>query len=807
VLLICGLGFSQQRFIKATKTAQAPKIDGSLDDVAWKNVPVASDFVQNFPTYGLKTTVNTEVKIIYNDNAIFVGAYMHDDPSLTRKQVTPRDGEQQSDVDYFAVFFDTYKDHQNGFQFLVTSMNVQSDARLGPNLGGDPGFGSYGDKSWDAVWDSKVSIKNDGWVVEMRIPYISLRFSKKEVQDWGLQFLTFTRRTNERGFWSPVDPNVDGFVNQFGELQSLQDIEPPLRLSLSPYISTGVRSTPLKTSYSNEWLHNGGMDVKYGINESFTLDATLIPDFGQVVSDPQINNLTPYEIKFQENRPFFTEGTELFNKAGLFYSRRVGAVPPGYYDVLAMAVADTNLQIVKNPALTQLYNAVKFSGRTKNKLGIGVFNAVTARMHAIIRDKTTKNETKVETSPLTNYNLLVLDQALKGRSYLTFTNASTIRSGNSRDANVSALDFALYDKRNAHVFQGTARYSKVWETDPYDGYNVVLHYGKIIDHWQWSLHENIESENYDPNDLGFLSAPNEVSHRGVLSYNIFAPTKNFITYRYSIDTRVVYLYKPYAYSRTDISANAFWWFKNFWDLSLTAFTNPGWSNDYFELRTPGRYLAYPTNLVFSLNGSSDSRKKLFASFGSQYATTPKFDNSLYALSFGLRYRFSDRFILDLQTSKASETNQMGYAFERELNDDPIVAFRDNTTFTTVLSGIYHFTPRMNINLRARHYWNKVQYKEFFDVDAKGGMIPRSFINNKNENVNIFNFDAFINWDFRLGSRLVVGYKNWLGNNEEVNGNLYKDYFRNLRQTFSLRHGNELTVKFIYYLDYNQFRKK
>ena len=806
-LLICGLGFSQQRSLQATKTAQAPKIDGSLDDAAWKDIPVASDFIQNFPTYGLKATARTEVKIVYNDNAIFIGAHIYNDPSLIRKQITPRDGEQQSDVDYFSVFFDTYNDDQNGFQFLVTSMNVQSDARLGPSLGGDPGFGSYGDKSWDAVWDSKVGIKNDGWIVEMKIPYVSLRFAKKDLQDWGLQFLTFTRRNNERGFWNPVDPNVNGFVNQFGDLQGLKDIEPPLRLSFSPYISTGARSTPIKTRYSNEWLHNGGMDVKYGINESFTLDATLIPDFGQVVSDPQINNLTPYEVKFQENRPFFTEGTELFNKAGLFYSRRVGAVPAGYYDVLAMAAADTNLQVVKNPALTQLYNAIKFSGRTKNKLGIGIFNAITAPMHAIVRNRTTKEESKVQTSELTNYNLLVLDQALKGRSYLTFTNANTIRSGSTRDANVSAFDFALYDKRNAHVLQGTARYSKIWQTNPYDGYNVVMHYGKIIDHLQWSLHENIESENYDPNDLGFLLAPNEISHRGILSYNIFAPTKDFITYRYSLDTKVVYLYQPYAYSRTDISASAFWWFRNFWDMTMTAFTNPGWSHDYFELRTPGRYLAYPSNYVFSINGSSDSRKKFFVDCGVQCATAPTFNNTLYTLNYGMRYRFSDRFILDLQLTKAEEMNQMGYAFEREMNGDPIVAFRDNTAFTSVLSGIYHFTPRMNINLRTRHYWNKVQYRQFFDVDTKGKLVSRLPIGGKDENVNIFNFDAFINWDFRLGSRLVVGYKNWLGNDEEVNGTLYKDYFKNLRQTFLLRHGNEITVKFIYYLDYNQFRKK
>ena len=316
-LLVCSSLFSQERTIQALKINEAPRIDGNLDDAAWVNAPVAENFIQNFPTFGLTASQKTTVKIVYDNAAVYIGAYLYDKPALIRKQITARDAEQQSDVDYFSVFFDTYKDHQNGFQFLVTSANVQSDARLGPNFGGD--FNNYGDKTWDAVWNSKVSIRNDGWVVEMKIPYSSLRFSKKDVQDWGLQFLRSVRRNNETSFWSPVDPQVNGFINQFGNLKGLENIVPPLRLSFSPYVSTGYNSSPVKNGYLNEWLGNGGMDVKYGINESFTIDATLIPDFGQVISDNVVNNLTPYEIRFAENRPFFTEGTEILNKAGLFY--------------------------------------------------------------------------------------------------------------------------------------------------------------------------------------------------------------------------------------------------------------------------------------------------------------------------------------------------------------------------------------------------------------------------------------------------------------------------------------------------------
>lgn len=190
LLLICVSAFCQQKSLQAVKATQTPKIDGNLDDIAWSNAPVLTDFIQNFPTYGLPVSRKTEVKILYDNSAIYVGAYLYDDPSLIRKQITARDGEGQSDVDYFSIFFDTYKDQQNGFQFLVTTANVQTDARLSPNSGGD--FNSFGDKTWDAVWDSKVSMKPDGWVVEMRIPYISLRFAKRTFRTGASSYSVFS---------------------------------------------------------------------------------------------------------------------------------------------------------------------------------------------------------------------------------------------------------------------------------------------------------------------------------------------------------------------------------------------------------------------------------------------------------------------------------------------------------------------------------------------------------------------------------------------------------------------------------------
>ncbi|MBO9658773.1 MAG: carbohydrate binding family 9 domain-containing protein, partial [Chitinophagaceae bacterium] len=534
--------YSQGKTLQATKINQGPVIDGSLTDAAWQGITAATGFIQNFPNVGAPASQRTEVKIIYDDDAIYVGAYLYDDSALIRRQITARDEEQQKDLDYFSVFFDTYNDHQNGFQFLVTSSNVQTDARLAPNI--TTGFGEYGDKTWDAVWESKVSIRSDGWVVEMKIPYLSLRFSKNEVQQWGLQFLRSVRRNNETTFWNFVDPQVNGFVNQFGILQDLREIRPPLRLSFSPYLSTGVRNTPTRDGYRTEWLKSGGMDVKYGINESFTLDATLIPDFGQVISDNVVNNLTPYEVRFDEYRPFFTEGTEIFNKSGLFYSRRVGAAPTGYQEVNALVANNQDLEIVKNPGRTQLYNAIKVSGRTKNKLGIGILNAIGAPMYALVRDKTTGDETEIKTESLTNYNILVLDQALRGRSYVTFTNTNVLRDGHGRDANVSGIDLSLYDKNNNYNVRGYAHYSKIFGPDSYDGFNTLIRTGKVSGHIRYAAQNIIRSVNYDPTDLGYLQTPNQVINYGTVSYNQFNPTKNFLNQTYSLSVTHGSLFRP-----------------------------------------------------------------------------------------------------------------------------------------------------------------------------------------------------------------------------------------------------------------------
>ena len=791
--------------ITAIRTAVAPKIDGLLKDSVWLQAQPASDFIINSPNYGQPASLRTEVWLLYDDEAMYVAAKNYDNPASIRKQLTARDGEQRQDVDYFSFFVDTYNDDQNGFQFVVTSRNVQSDARISPAI--QSMFGLPSDYSWDAVWESNVAITSDGWTLEMRIPYISLRFSKSEQQRWGINFQRFSRKQNESSFWNPVDPNIAGFVNQFGDLLGVSNIEPALRLSFLPYVTSGFRNTPTTRGVVKEWLRNGGMDVKWGVNESFTFDATLVPDFGQVISDNVILNLSPFEVRFQENRPFFTEGTELFNKAGLFYSRRIGLTPSGYWQVKNRVAADPNLEIVKNPGITQLINASKFSGRNKNNLGIGVFNAVGAPMVASILNKTTGGTEKIETEPLTNYSLVVVDQALKGRSSVTFTNTNVVRSGLARDANVSALDFALYDKNNNYAIIGTGRYSKIMGANPYDGFNTTLSLRKVSGKIQFNATNNIESDRYDPNDLGFLQAPNEVTTTAQVSYNQFTPTKNFLSYRYMLRVTNRQLYKPFVWQEVQIGASIFHFFKNFWDLSLNYESKPAWQHDYFELRTPGRMIRMMPWHYVGFNGSTDSRKRLYVEFKAGLAQSPSFrDAEFINYELSLRFRFNDRLSIEWSGEGSTDNGNVGYAFRREANGDPIVGWRDVKQFTTLVSGLYNFTPRMFLTLRARHYWSGVKYEKYFNVDANGYWIDRAFIAGNDNNYNAYNLDLFYTWDFMYGSRLIVGWKNWMPLDRAIDGIRFSKYGQNLAEVFRMPQGKELTARLIYFLDYQKLKR-
>ena len=799
---------AQVKSIPAIKITQPIKIDGNLDDEAWGKIEPTGNFITLSPVFGKASIRNTKVKIAYDNTAIYIGAYMYDNPGNIRKQLTARDVLDRQDVDIFTVGFDTYHDKQNAFVFRVSPANVQSDIKLSQN-GTSNGVAVY-DHSWDAVWESKTSIKADGWVAEIKIPLSAIRFSKKDIQDWGINFARFTRKENENSIWNSINPNISGELNQWGVWAGLNNIKPPTRLSFLPYLSGGFRISPTAKGNVTEFLKSGGMDVKYGVSEGFTLDMTLIPDFAQVQSDNVFLNLSPFQIKFDDYRPFFTEGTELFNKAGLFYSRRIGDAPGQTTTVLRKYGDKPDYEIIKNPGITRLYNATKFSGRTKGNLGIGIFNAVSAPMYAKIKDLKNDSVFSILTEPLTNYNIIVLDQALKNRSSISFTNTNVLRKGNSRNANVSSVDLSLFDKKNNHNFSLSGRYSSIWGKQVNkNGFTTIAGFGKVSGVIQYRASLLVESDKYDPNDLGFIQNNNSFEYNGNISYIINKPTRHFLVHNYKLNFANVYLYKPFTWASMQMGASAFYLFKNFWDLSVSFQSSPRWNKDYFVHSNTytGYFLRRSPYYYFGLNGSTDSRKKLYVSWKIGGAESPLPKDPYWIGNIGLRYRFSDKFLVSTSMDVMRDKGNWGWAYKVNTNGSPVIARRDVKTNTAIVSGQYNFTSRMNVNIRMRHYWSLLQNTNFYNLNSDGNWRDTTFFANENLNFNTFNVDMFFTWDFLLGSRLTVAWKNALGSNTRIDPYTNTNYVKNFGKVIDNPHSNEITVKIVYFLDYLKLKKK
>lgn len=495
-----------QYTITALHTNEKIHMDGHLNENDWKAAKYIDNFTQLRPYPGKAASRNTKIAMLYTHDAVYFGVICYDQKDSVSQILSARD-DLNPNLDAIGIFLDTYNDNINGFCFGVTSKGVQLDSKISNN--------NYNDQL-NLVWNSAVQITDTAWIAEIRIPYSAIRFPKKQVQEWGINFSRQISRLREESTWHPVNPDLENYLLESGDVIGIENIDPPLRLAFMPYLS-GYLNYSKNDGFSRSY--NGGMDIKYGINEALTLDVTLVPDFGQVVFDNQVLNISPFEVQFNENRQFFTEGTELFTKAGLFYSRRIGVQAP--YSVLKTLLNDD--EYLSNLASsTQLYNASKLSGRLKNGLGIGVFNGITAPQYATAVNKVTKAEREIMASPLTNYNVLVFDQNLKNNSSITFTNTSVWRAGSFYDANVSGLNFNINTKENKYNFycKGTLS-AKMFGTNTDIGYNYNLSFNKQRGAFVYGIGYLEESDKYDPNDLGYNPVNNKRNVEASASYRIF----------------------------------------------------------------------------------------------------------------------------------------------------------------------------------------------------------------------------------------------------------------------------------------------
>lgn len=789
IILLCLSNFkgeAQNNFISkkklvANKISESISIDGELNETIWNKTETASNFVMFEPDNGkaAPSELKTEVKVLYNDDAVYIGAILYDnDPKAILKEITERDNFGISDA--FGVFINGYNDGQQDFQFFVTASNGQADCNFTSQYGED--------YSWNAIWESKAKITDIGWIVEMKIPYAALRFPKDNDQVWGINFYREVRRKRQKFTWSPINTELAAFSQQAGILEGISNINPPTRLFLIPYTSSYLNTNNQET----ELTLKGGLDIKYGINDAFTLDAILVPDFGQTKFDNVVLNLGPFEQQFNENRPFFTEGTDLFSKGNLLYSRRIGAAP-GFSPTLI-----GNEYISDYPSNINLLNALKISGRNADGLGIGFLNAITEKTDVNIINPDENTTRKETVSPLTNYNVTVFDQRFNQNSSVTFINTNVSRKGNFRDANVTGLLFDLNTKQNTYNLSGDIKMSSIYDSENKSGYNTSLFFAETSGKVRFSIGGNYVSKEFDNNDLGINFLTNFSSVSGNVNYRILNPTKNFNTFRVNLNT-----YMEYNNTTGKIQANNF-------SMSFGGNNkanhyigggfnyNPFKNFDYYEPRQDGRFVIYPESYGGNIYLSTNYNNKFAIDINPFFTNTIEKDRYDYGISFSPRYRFSDKLSLIYSFNLFKQFNNVGYID----NDDISIYFakRNRDTYTNSLTSKYSINSNMNFNLSVRHYWSIAENNSVHSLNNDGTLTETVYSENKNSNFSTWNLDLSYSWWFAPGSQVSVLYRN---NASTFDRTINKDFSNNFSNLIGDNLNHVLSLSIRYYIDYNQ----
>ncbi len=676
----------------ATRTGPI-HIDGRLSEPDWARAEVATGFVQREPEPNEPESQRTEVRVLVDDGALYVGARMFDtEPRRIAAQLGRRDPDDLYS-DAFHVAIDSYFDRRTAFRFSVTPAGVQADA-LHFNDSDD-------DDNWDAVYESAATIDSAGWTAELRIPLSQLRYGRirpGETRRWGIQFAREIARLGEESLWSPAPPTQPGIVSRFGDLVGIDSLGVPRRLELLPYVSSQL--TRLPSAEANALVDatrtaaHAGLDVRYGLPRGLTLTATINPDFGQVEVDPAVVNLSAFETFFSERRPFFLEGSEIFRFGETvtyndndppqpFYSRRIGRAPRG-------AVEADNAVFVDEPSQTNILGAVKVSGKTPGGWSLGFLGAATDRMSArYMTDAGVVSSTPVE--PRATYGVARVSRDLRGGNTvlgIAFTGAqrdvsqefapilasSAVTAGVSGEhawdnrrwtlsgyASRSNVEgdpafISALQRSNTHAYQRPDRKDVKFDSSrsSLGGHFFSLSMAKTGgEHWLGSLTYEETGSGFDVNELGFQRRSDYHAFGSALRYRQTSPGRYFRNWD-------VILHNTESYNadgdnierRATLQTEAQW--MNFWGTELIARLQPAAFDDRLTRGGPvGRRSA---SGGFDLNIQTDDRRRVVLDGGYSYSRSS---------TLGWAHNFSVE--LNMRPSSALQLS-IEPDFSREYND-------------------------------------------------------------------------------------------------------------------------------------------
>ncbi len=708
---------------RAVRVAAPPRVDGRLDDAVWADAAPITALYQNLPAEGQPASERTEVRILYDDDAIYVGARLYDaEPALIRSQLGRRDNTGSSDL--FTIAFDSYHDHRTSFQFTVNPSGVRAD-------GITNGDNAFGDGSWDPVWEARTQRDSLGWTAELRIPLSQLRFPPGRTQVWGVNVSRYIQRRAEQSEWAWKAQTDRGYASFFGHLFGIADLPQPRRLEALPYATARSEFGP---ATAGDPFHDGsrsvraaGLDLKYGLTSNITVDATVNPDFGQVDQDPAFVNLSAFEQFLQERRPFFVEGADIFRFGGqqFFYSRRIGSPPRGSPNRRG-GFADV-------PSNSTILGATKISGRTGRGWSVGFLDALTAREFATVDSAGVRFRDEVE--PLTNYAVGRVKRDLRGGSTQVggmFTavhrDLSDARLAFLRSAAYSGgVDFTHRFGRNRWSLTGTlagshirgdtvaiqraqrssARYFQRPDADYVDydparttlaGWAGSLAFSRIQGKWTWGVSTSVVSPGFEINDAGFQTGADRVGVSANLNARWTRPGRVFRQANAGLNISGGW---DFGGSRTSTFAGVFAWgqFRNYWSLNGNLSTNLRAASN--NLTRGGPQGVSPAGGEMFLGVNSDFRKPVQfflgadvfrneagANFGGVFSSLSLRPTTSVSVDIGpnlTRSRTTQLFLLSQADPTATATFGGQYVFGEIEQRSLDITTRLNMTFSPTLS--------------------------------------------------------------------------------------------------------------------------
>jgi len=734
-----------RRYYATRLESEAPAIDGKIDEPAWKEGNWAGDFVQREPYDGKAPTQQTRFKVVYNDEAVYIAIRAYDDePDKIEKRLCRRD---VLEGDMVGVGIDSYYDRRTAFDFLVNAAGVKIDMMEINDTEDDP--------TWDPVWYTKVSQDSLGWVAEIKVEYTQLRFAKADSLVWGFQVVRWIHRNQEFSCWQPIPRDAAGWVSRYGEMHGIKGIRPKKEVELIPYVMGNIQTYEKEEGNpfadGTDYGFNAGLDGKIAVTNDLTLNLTINPDFGQVEADPSVVNLTAFETFYEEKRPFFIEGNNIFSFKptggdgpmswdNLFYSRRIGRAPHHTPEL-------SDSEFEKMPAATTILGAAKLSGKTRSGWSVGIMEALTQKEQATIDFEGERRKETVE--PLTNYfNTRLQKDINDGKTLVggmfTATNRSLTDSSVNyltHSAYTGGLDFVQFWKEktyrlnvsglfsmvngskeairevqesSVHYFQRPDRDHARLDTNRTSlaGHGGTVSFAKFgTGHWRYWTWVTWRSPGLELNDMGYLRQADIIQQVIWASYRIWEPHGIFNQVNINFNQWTGWDFGGnYVYSGGNV--NGWVQFKSFWTFS-PGLELDAWSSDRFNLRG-GPAVKVPGGGAAWAFLESDNRKKIFAELGAVYSWASHDNGRGTRLVIDINYRPLKSLQLILSPLLEFGHDRLQYVTTVDEVQDQryIMGWIDYTMIRADLRINFSVTPELSIQYWGQPFVFSGKYEEF-----------------------------------------------------------------------------------------------